>query len=228
MALLGVILLLAGIGAGVFAYVGTHAATGTTTVTAFGFSREATPLELVAYGAIAMLLFALGWALLSASARHRGRVRREAREGTHVAELEERAETQRLDYDRRLEEAGLRDEDLRRRESQLAARHEGLDQREAELARRESGMPQSAPVHEDAWVREEARMHDGIVTDDGSAMRDADRPQGADADGPRDADDDRRTKWVDEAPPEAGSSTEPPARPAETRGRPHETPRQNV
>src|SRR5215471_19281714 len=135
MALLGVILLLAGIGAGVYAYVGTHATTDTTTVTAFGFSREATPLELVAYGAIAMLLFALGWALLSASARRRGRVRREEREGSRVAELEERSESDRLDYERRLDEAGLHDEDLRRRESQLSARHEGLDQREAELAR---------------------------------------------------------------------------------------------
>src|SRR5262245_66417026 len=101
MALLGVILLLAGIGAGVFAYGGTQAATATTTVTAFGFSREATPIELVAYGAVAMLLFALGWALLAASARRRGRARREEREGSRVAELEERLDSERLEHDRR-------------------------------------------------------------------------------------------------------------------------------
>ena len=139
MALLGVILLLAGIGAGVYAYVGTHAETATTTVTALGFSREATPLELVGFGALAVLLFAIGWALLSASARRRARARRVAREDSRVGELEERSESDRLEHERRFEEAGLRDEDLRRREAELAARHEGLNQREAELDRRDSG-----------------------------------------------------------------------------------------
>ncbi|WP_028785324.1 hypothetical protein [Terracoccus sp. 273MFTsu3.1] len=138
MALLGVILLLVGAGVGVVAYLATHAAAGTVAVTAFGFTRNATPLELVVYGAAAVLLFALGWAMVSAAARRRARLRREEKEATRVTELEENAEAARLDHERRLEEAGLRDEDLRRRESELAARHEGLDTHEAELSRREA------------------------------------------------------------------------------------------
>src|SRR4051795_5410757 len=75
MALLGVILLLVGAGVGVVAYLATHAAPGTVAVTAFGFSRNATPLELVIYGAVAVLLFAIGWAMISAAARRRARLR---------------------------------------------------------------------------------------------------------------------------------------------------------
>jgi hypothetical protein len=138
MALLGVILLLVGAGVGVVAYLATHAASGTVAVTAFGFTRNATPLELVVYGAAAVLLFALGWAMVSAAARRRARLRREDKETARLTEAEENAEAARLDHDRRFEEAGLRDEDLRRRESELSARHEGLDAREAELSRREA------------------------------------------------------------------------------------------
>src|SRR6478752_7258492 len=69
MALLGVVLLLLGIGAGATAFVAARSTASTLTVTAFGFSRNVTALELVLYGAIALLLFALGWALLAASAR---------------------------------------------------------------------------------------------------------------------------------------------------------------
>ncbi len=81
MALLGVILMLVGAGAGVVTYLATHAAAGTIAVSAFGFTRNATALELVVYGAVAVLLFALGWALVSAAARRRVRVRREEQGG---------------------------------------------------------------------------------------------------------------------------------------------------
>jgi hypothetical protein len=138
MALLGIILLLLGAGAGVVTWLATRAASGTVAVSAAGFSRNATPLELALYGAVAVLLFALGWALVSAAARRRARANREKKESARLTEVEEKAETARLDHERRFEEAGRRDEDLRRRESELAARHEGLDTREAELARREA------------------------------------------------------------------------------------------
>ena len=138
MALLGVILLLVGAGVGVVAYLATRGAAGPVTLSAFGLSRDASPIELVLYGAVAVLLFALGWALLSASARRRARLRREERANARIIEAEEGAENARLEHERRFEEAGLRDDDLRRRESELAARHEGLDTREAELARREA------------------------------------------------------------------------------------------
>ena len=138
MALLGVILLLLGAGAGVVAYLATRGQAGTVAVTAFGFSRNATPVELMLYGAVTVLLFALGWALLSAAARRRVRQRREEKSEARVTELEEKTEDVRRHHERRLDEAGLRDEDLRRREDELAARHEGLNTREAELDRREA------------------------------------------------------------------------------------------
>ena len=137
MALLGVILLLLGAAVGVLAYVATHPATTTVAVTALGLTRDASPFELVLYGAVAMLLLALGWALLSAAARRRARLRREEKERARVAEIEENAATARREHEERLQDAGLRDEDLRRRENELSARHEGLDTREAELAHRE-------------------------------------------------------------------------------------------
>ena len=210
MALLGVILLLAGIGAGAFAYIGTHAATGTTTVTAFGFSRSATPLELVAYGAVAVLLFALGWALLSASARRRARLRRDERDSARVAELEDRLESERLEHERKLEEAGLREDDLRRREQQVAARHEGLDQREAELNSRaaDGGGAPTAPG--EPRRPDEAGPYAGVPWDDerrGSTSTDSTHPDYSRGDA---------TSPV--------SGDEPPARPAETRSRAHDAP----
>src|SRR5215204_6205280 len=111
MALIGVILLLIGAGAAVATYIGARAASGTIALTAFGFTRNVSPLELAIYAAVAVLLIALGWALIAAAARRRARARREDKEAARLAEVEERAESRRLDQDRRLEQGGLRDED---------------------------------------------------------------------------------------------------------------------
>ena len=166
MALLGVILLLAGAGAGVVAYLATRAAAGPITVTAFGFSHDASPFELVLYGAVAVLLFAIGWALLSAAARRRARLRREDRASAQISEIEQDAETARVEHERRFEEAGLRDDDLRRRESELAARHEGLDTREAELSRREAEWRERAgpSVADVVTGRAEGSVNDGTAS----------------------------------------------------------------
>src|SRR6476619_3369985 len=160
MALLGVILMLAGAGAGVVTYLATHAAAGTIAVSAFGFTRNATALEVAIYGAVAVLLFALGWALVSAAARRRVRVRREGKEAARLTEAEENAEAARRDHERQLQEASLRDEDLRRRESELAARHEGLDTREAELERREAELER----REAEWREREGPSVADVVT----------------------------------------------------------------
>src|SRR6476660_7922383 len=120
MALLGVILMLVGAGAGVVTYLATHAAAGTIAVSACGFTRNATALEVALYGAGAVLLFARGWALASAAARRRVRVRRENKEAARLTEAEENTEAARRDHERKLHEAGLRDEDLRRRERELS------------------------------------------------------------------------------------------------------------
>lgn len=137
MVLLGIILLLLGAGLGAATFLGVRDETGTVHLEALGFSRESTPLELVALGAIAMLLLALGWALVAASARRRARIRREERERERLADLERTAEADRVEQERRFEEASLRDEDLRGREHRLDAWAEQLDAREREVARLE-------------------------------------------------------------------------------------------
>ena len=116
-------------------FLGVRDETGTVQLEALGFSRDSQPLELVAIGAIAMLLFALGWALMAAAARRRARSRRDGREAERLAELERTAEADRVEQERRFEEASLRDEDLRSRESHLDAWAEELDTREREVAR---------------------------------------------------------------------------------------------
>jgi hypothetical protein len=178
MALIGVILLLIGAGAAVVTYIGAQAAGGTIALTALGFTRTVSPLELAAYAAIAVLLIALGWALLASAARRRARARREDKEAARLAEVEEKAETARLDSERRIEEAGLRDEDLRRRESQLNTRDEELGSREAELSRREAEWRerQGPSVADVVTGRAEGNVHEGTASwTDG-----ADRTDGAD------------------------------------------------
>ena len=170
MALIGVVLLLIGAGAAVVTYIGAQAAGGTIALTALGFTRNVSPLELALYAAVSVLLLALGWALLSAAARRRARARREDKEAARLGEVEEKAETARLDHERRFEEAGLRDEDLQRREAELTARHEGLDSRESELARREAEWRdrQGPSVADVVTGRAEGNVHEGTAswTDD--------------------------------------------------------------
>jgi membrane protein implicated in regulation of membrane protease activity len=192
MALIGVILLLIGAGAAVVTYIGAQAAGGTIALTALGFTRTVSPLELAAYAAIAVLLIALGWALLSSAARRRARARREDQVSSRLAEVEEKAETARIDSERRIEEAGLRDEDLRRRESQLNTRDEELGSREAELSRREAEWRerQGPSVADVVTGRAEGNVHEGTAswTDNGTDRTDGvdgtNRTDGADgADG---------------------------------------------
>ena len=113
-----------------------------------------------------MLLLALGWALLSAAARRRARARRQEKEAARLAEVEDKAETARLDHERRVEEAGLRDEDLRRRETELTARHDDLDTREAELARREAEWREreSPSVADVVTGRATGNVHEGTAS----------------------------------------------------------------
>ena len=138
MILIGVVLLIIGAGAGAVAFVGARGQTSRTELSAFGFSREVAPLEILIIGALAALLFCIGWAVVAASLRRRARRRREDRERERVAGIQREAEGARVDHERRFDEAGLRDEDFRRREDELDARHQSLDAREQEIARLES------------------------------------------------------------------------------------------
>ena len=99
-------------------------------------------------------------------------MRRENKESARLTEVKEQAEADRLEQQRRFDEAGLRDEDLRRRESELTARHEGLDSREAELQRREAEWREreGPSVADVVTGRAEGSVHDGTAswTDEGT------------------------------------------------------------
>lgn len=144
MILLGIVVLLIGVGAGAVTYLATGGRSGTIAVEALGFTRTASAIELAAYGLVAALVFCLGWALIAAGLRRRGRVKRDERERERVDALERRAAADRADSDRRFEEAGRRDEDLSRRDSEIgrrerevSVRHDRLDAREQQLSRDE-------------------------------------------------------------------------------------------
>jgi len=138
MVLLGLILMIVGAGVGALAFIAASDGTGTVQITALGFTRQAPPVEVFVIGVIAMLLVALGWGLLAASARRRARARREEREADRIADLEDAAEAARLEHERRFEQASIRDQDLRSREDALADRAADLDAREREVARLEA------------------------------------------------------------------------------------------
>ena len=64
------------------------------------------------------------------------------RSGPRLADLERTAEADRVEQERRFEEASLQDEDLRSRESRLDEWAEELDAREREVARLEDAYKQ--------------------------------------------------------------------------------------
>lgn len=138
MVVIGLVLLLLGAGVGTGAYLSLRDETGLITLSALGFSRDAHPMELVGLGAVAMLLVWFGVALLAGAGRRRSRVRREEREAERVQELEDAVESERLNAEERLRQAGARDDDLRQREAALAGHLKEVQAREAELARREA------------------------------------------------------------------------------------------
>lgn len=170
MILLGLILLIVGAGVGTVAFLGVRGETSTVTLSAFGFSRAAQPLEIFVIGVVAALLLCLGWALVAAALRRRSRARREEREQERIRTVEREAETVRVEHERRLEEAGLRDEDFQRREDEIDRRRGDLDRRggdldarEAEVARLEAAYREKVgpSVADVVTGRAEGRVSDG-------------------------------------------------------------------
>lgn len=137
MVLLGIILLLLGVAVGVVAVIAAQSTTATVHVEALGLQRDAHALELFVAGAVAVLLFCIGWAILAARARRRARLRREEREQERLADVERAAEAERTEHERRLEEGGLHHEALQRREDALLERENAVSAREQEVARLE-------------------------------------------------------------------------------------------
>lgn len=173
MFVLGIVLLILGGGLGSAAFIGARGETVTIPLRAFGFSRDATPLELFVIGAAAALMFCIGWALVAAALRRRARIRREDHERERIAQLQHQIESeranhereieseradheretqaQRAEYESHLERAALRDEDLRRRDDELSERSRHLEAQEhavnrLEVAYKEQVRPSVADV----------------------------------------------------------------------------------
>jgi membrane protein implicated in regulation of membrane protease activity len=138
MILLGLILIVLGAALGVVAYLAATSHSQLVELTALGWTRGFSPLELLVIGAAAVLLIWLGWALAGATLRRRSRVRREEREQERYAELERTHAEYRTEQETRFEEARLRDEDFARREEQIRTRQAEIELREEELSHRET------------------------------------------------------------------------------------------
>jgi hypothetical protein len=179
MVLLGIILLLLGVAVGVVSVVAAQSSTGLVHLQAFGLQRDAHAVELCVTGALAVLLFCIGWALLAARARRRARVRRDEREQERIADVERSAEAERTEHARRLEERGLRHEDLQQREDALVEREDTVNAREQEVARLEAAYRERVgpSVADVVTGRAEGNVAQGTAqwADDGTGHPDASR-----------------------------------------------------
>lgn len=166
MVLLGFILVLLGIAVALVSVTAAQSQPQTVHLEAFGLQRDASTMELVIAGALAVLLFCLGWAAIASRARRRARIRRDEREEERMADLERAAEAERTEHERRLEDAGLRNEDLQRREDDLAERSRALDGREHEVGRLEAAYRDKVgpSVADVVTGRAEGRVSEGTAT----------------------------------------------------------------
>ena len=195
MVLLGLILVALGLVVGVIAYLGAAGQSQTIELTAVGWTRAFSVLELLIIGAVAVLLVWLGWAAISSTLRRRARARREERERERYAELERTHADYVTESERRLEEGHLRDEDFARREEQIRNRQAEIELREDEIARREAARrdnrgPGRPTVADVVTGRAEGRVSEGTaqwVQDDTAVHQHGSTAPGPTArgDGPR-------------------------------------------
>ncbi|NMM24753.1 MAG: hypothetical protein HHJ11_14915 [Phycicoccus sp.] len=80
MIVLGLLLILAAVGATVFAVTAPSAAAQTIEVSALGFTISASPLAMFIAGALSVILIGLGFALINRGARRKASSRKELRE----------------------------------------------------------------------------------------------------------------------------------------------------
>jgi hypothetical protein len=131
MVLLGVILVLLAVLAGVVLFAGTAQLTDTVDIDVLGGTLSLPPLTLLVTGMVVISLFWLGWALM------RGGLRRAKRRRVEAKEAAVAAEARRADDERRMqEEFAARErqllEERRRNDEQAAAMHEQPVSRGAE------------------------------------------------------------------------------------------------
>lgn len=162
MVLLGLLLILIAAGLAVWLVLGSQSLHTPINLDTPGFKIGMTPLALLIAGAVILLVFWLGWALIRASVRRRRRPVRESKEEQRRAELEENI---RADERSRAEETHrtalterdrVRDEEF---ESQLSERDRLRDEDER---RRLAEADQNARADERARVEEEFRQRSAM------------------------------------------------------------------
>lgn len=136
MVLLGVILILLAVAAGVLLFAGTAQLTDTVDVEILGGTLSLPPLTLLVTGMIVISLFWLGWAMLRAGLRHNKRRRAQAKEAAASAEAQRVADERRMQDEfasrerQLLEERRLREEEtaeLRQQADTRAGQPEATD-----------------------------------------------------------------------------------------------------
>jgi hypothetical protein len=136
--LLGLLLLLLGGGIGTITYLAASSQSERIHISAYGFARDASALELVLLGAGTAFLIAVGWAYVAASMRKRARLRQEDEEDDRLDELE-RTHTEVLaEKDRQLDQAAQRELDLTHQLRELTVREAELEIRTRQLSLRET------------------------------------------------------------------------------------------
>jgi hypothetical protein len=136
--LLGLLLLLLGAGIGTITYLAASSQSERIHISAYGFARDASAIELVLLGAGTAFILAVGWAYVAASMRRRARLRIEDEEDDRLDELERTHAEVLAEKDRQLEQSAQRELDLSHQLRELQVREAELQIRARELSLRET------------------------------------------------------------------------------------------
>ncbi|HET8765866.1 MAG TPA: hypothetical protein VFM86_00930 [Pedococcus sp.] len=171
MLVLGLLVVIVAIAAGVLLFLATQSLTTPVNLDAAGISVGMTPLALIIAGAVVLLLLWLGLALLRGSARRRARPRREAKEAQRQAEFEENIRADERNRAEETHQQAIAERDRVREqefESRLAERDRA---REEEYASRRSEEESRIRADERARVeRELADRHGAAAAAGGGAL----------------------------------------------------------
>lgn len=124
MVLLGIILILVAVAAGVLLFAGTAQLTDTVDISILGGTLSLPPLTLLVTGMVVISLFWLGWALMRAGLRRGKRRRVEAKEAAATAEARRVEEERRVKEQMDARERELAEERRRRDEETAALRQQ--------------------------------------------------------------------------------------------------------
>jgi hypothetical protein len=124
MVLLGIILILVAVAAGVLLFAGTAQLTDTVDISILGGTLSLPPLTLLVTGMVVISLFWLGWALMRAGLRRGKRRRVEAKEAAATAEARRVEEERRVREQMDARERELEEERRRREEETTALRQQ--------------------------------------------------------------------------------------------------------